>query len=70
MAKVTKNKEMEFEDIPVCMYAGDPEDEYCCSCNGITMELDGQVFSCKECQSYTPSEQKPVEVPIKFLIET
>lgn len=60
MAKVTKN---ELENIPVCMYAGDPEDEYCCACNGKTMELDGQVYSCKECQSYTPAKEEVVDVP-------
>lgn len=65
MAKVTKNKEAEFENIPVCMYAGDPEDEFCSKCNGITMDIDGQVYSCKECQSYTPKQEEPVEVPKK-----
>ena len=62
MAKVTKNKEKEFENIPVCQYAGDKEDEYCCACNGKTMEIDGQIFSCKECQSYTPTPEL-VETP-------
>ena len=51
-----------FEDIPVCQYAGDKEDEYCCACNGKTMEIDGQTFSCKECQSYTPAAE-PVDTP-------
>lgn len=62
MAKITKNKQEEFENIPVCQYAGDPEDEYCSGCNGITMAIDGQTFSCKECQSYTPTEE-PKETP-------
>lgn len=45
------------EDIIRCQYAGDHEDEYCCTCNGVTMEIDGKEFSCKECQSYTPIEE-------------
>lgn len=60
MAKAVKEKE--FEDIPVCMYAGDPDDEFCASCNGKTMEVDGQVFSCKECGGYT-AKPEPVQKP-------
>lgn len=59
MAKVNKK---EFEDIPKCKYAGDPGDEYCAHCNGITMEVEGEMYSCKECQAYEPEEQ-PVETP-------
>ena len=62
MAKNTKTKEQVVEDIPICQYAGDQTDEYCCSCNGKTMIIDGQEFSCKECQSYTP-KQEEVETP-------
>lgn len=70
MAKVTKNKEKEFEDIPVCAYAGDKEDEYCSGCNGKTMEIDGQIFSCKECQSYTPTPEPPTLEPNDTPVET
>lgn len=56
MAKINKKQ---FPDIPKCVYAGDEGDEYCSQCNGITMIVDGEQFSCKECQSYT--EPKPVE---------
>lgn len=62
MSKVTKKAEQEIEDIVVCSYAGDPEDEYCSACNGKTMVIDGKTYSCKECQSYTP-KQEPVESP-------
>lgn len=58
MAKVNKK----IEDIPVCMYAGDPNDEYCRSCNGQTMMIDQKEYSCKECQAYRPKEE-PVETP-------
>lgn len=61
MAKVNKEK---FEDIPVCMYAGDQEDEFCASCNGKTMTVDGVEYSCKECQAYTPKKEEPVEQPV------
>lgn len=60
MAKVTKKSK--FEDIPVCMYAGDPGDEYCVSCNGKTMIVNGEEYSCEECQAYCPKEE-PVETP-------
>lgn len=63
MAKVNKNKEQEFEQIIPCHYAGDPDDEYCCECNGITMKIDGQTFSCAECQSYTPKVIEPDATP-------
>lgn len=59
MAKVNKK---EFEDIPKCKYAGDANDEYCANCNGKTMEVDGETYSCKECQAYTPYEEL-VETP-------
>lgn len=56
MAKVSKKQ---FPDIPKCAYAGDEADEYCSQCNGVTMTVDGEEFSCKECQSYT--EPEPVK---------
>lgn len=59
MAKVNKK---EFEDIPRCKYAGDPGDEYCVNCNGVTMVIDSETYSCKECQAYTPAEEV-VETP-------
>lgn len=52
----------EFEDIAICKYAGDVSDEYCATCNGKTMEIDGEVYSCKECQAYEPA-QNIVETP-------
>ena len=54
--------DMKFEDIPRCKYAGDPGDEYCVNCNGVTMIVDGEEYSCKECQAYAPKEE-PVETP-------
>lgn len=61
MAKIIKK---EFPVILQCVYAGDQEDEYCSKCNGVTMIVDGEEFSCKDCQSYT--EPEPVkEEPAK-----
>lgn len=40
----------------VCKYAGDPEDEYCKSCNGCTMEVEGKSISCAECAGYEESD--------------
>lgn len=36
----------------ICKYAGDPTDEYCKNCDGITMEVDGNSISCTECTGY------------------
>lgn len=36
----------------ICKYAGDPTDEYCKNCNGITMEVDGNSIPCIECAGY------------------
>ena len=36
----------------ICKYAGDPTDEYCKNCDGITMEVDGNSISCTECAGY------------------
>lgn len=37
-----------------CQYAGDPNDEYCKSCNGLTMLVNGVEYPCTECTAYTP----------------
>lgn len=40
-----------------CIYAGDVNDEYCKSCDGINMEVDGKVISCVECAGYEKGEE-------------
>lgn len=35
-----------------CKWSGDMSDEYCKSCNGITMEVDGNSISCIKCAGY------------------
>ena len=41
-----------------CKWAGDMSDEYCKSCNGITMEVDGNSISCAECAGYEAGEEE------------
>lgn len=52
--------------ITKCQYAGDPNDEYCKFCNGVTMLVDGNELSCTECTAYSPvteTEEKVAEQP-------
>ena len=44
-----------------CKWAGDVNDEYCKGCDGITMEVDGNSISCKECAGYEEGEETNVE---------
>ena len=41
-----------------CKWSGDMSDEYCKSCNGITMEVDGNSISCTECAGYEAGEDE------------
>ena len=43
-----------------CKWAGDVNDEYCKSCNGITMEVDGNSISCAECAGYEAGEEDAI----------
>lgn len=40
-----------------CKWAGDVNDEYCKNCDGIEMEVDGNVASCKDCAGYEPGTE-------------
>ena len=47
-----------------CAYAFDKNDDYCKTCNGITMIVNGEEYSCTECQAYTEGDEvetKPTE---------
>ena len=35
-----------------CKWAGDQGDEYCRSCDGVTMDVDGKSISCDQCAGY------------------
>lgn len=41
-----------------CKWSGDMSDEYCKSCNGITMEVDGNSISCEKCAGYEAGEEE------------
>lgn len=48
----------------ICKYAFDKEDEYCQNCDGIKMEIDGNVVSCDECAGYEEgTEDAPTAEP-------
>lgn len=40
-----------------CKYAFDKDDEYCKTCDGITMDVDGNKIPCKECAGYEKGEE-------------
>lgn len=40
-----------------CKWAGDPDDEYCKNCDGVTMEVDGNKISCDQCAGYEPGDE-------------
>lgn len=53
-----------------CKWAGDVNDEYCKSCDGITMQVDGNSISCEKCAGYeagteevdsTPDMNEPIQ---------
>ena len=59
-----------------CKWAGDVNDEYCKGCDGITMDVDGNSISCKECAGYEEGEEttdeqteEPMPNPIPDKIE-
>lgn len=40
-----------------CKWAGDVNDEYCKSCDGITMGVDENSISCEKCAGYEESDE-------------
>lgn len=48
-----------------CKYAGDVNDEYCKSCDGVTMEIDGKSISCKECAGYEQGESVEINQDVQ-----
>lgn len=46
----------------ICKYAFDKEDEYCATCDGVQMEVDGNLIPCDQCAGYEEgSEDANVE---------
>ena len=67
---------MEVISMKKCKWAGDVNDEYCKGCDGITMQVDGNSISCKECAGYEEGEEttaekteEPIPKPIPDKIE-
>ena len=58
-----RKKEETFPDITPCKFAGDPDDEFCAQCGGVTMEIDGKKYSCSECQAYEAGEPVDAVTP-------
>lgn len=53
---------MKNNKIKPCVFRGDKEDEYCVSCNGVTMLIDNdEEVSCELCGGYAP-DNKDIEV--------
>ena len=48
-----------------CKWAGDPNDEYCKNCDGVTMEVDGNSISCAECAGYEAGAEEVDSTPDK-----
>ena len=48
-----------------CKWAGDPNDEYCKNCDGVTMEVDGNSISCEECAGYEAGTEEIDSTPDK-----
>ena len=48
-----------------CKWAGDPNDEYCKNCDGVTMEVDGNSISCAECAGYEAGTEEIDSTPDK-----
>ena len=49
-----------------CKWAGDPADEYCKSCDGICIMVEGIEKSCTECNGY---EEGPEEIEVESNVE-
>ena len=48
-----------------CKWAGDPNDEYCKNCDGVTMEVDGNSIPCAECAGYEAGTEEVDSTPDK-----
>ena len=48
-----------------CKWAGDPNDEYCKNCDGVTMEVDGNSIPCTECAGYEAGTEEVDSTPDK-----
>lgn len=51
----------------ICKYAFDKEDEYCATCDGVQMEVDGNLIPCDQCAGYEEGTEEAVN---KEAVET
>ena len=51
----------------ICKYAFDKEDEYCATCDGVQMEIDGNLIPCDQCAGYEEGAEEAVN---KEAVET
>ncbi len=56
----------------ICKYAFDKEDEYCATCDGVQMEVDGNVIPCDQCAGYEEGteEADTKEEAVEEAVET
>lgn len=45
----------------ICKYAFDKEDEYCATCDGVQMEVDGNLIPCDQCAGYEEGTEEAVD---------
>lgn len=46
-----------------CKWAGDPNDEYCKSCDGLNMVVDDKTITCDNCAGYEEGEETEEFMP-------
>lgn len=46
-----------------CKWAGDPNDEYCKSCDGLNMMVDDKTITCDNCAGYEEGEETEEFMP-------
>lgn len=55
----------------ICKYAFDKEDEYCATCDGVQMEIDGNLIPCDQCAGYEDGpEDANVEEETPMVVDT
>ncbi len=45
----------------ICKYAFDKEDEYCATCDGVQMEVDGNLIPCDQCAGYEEGTEEAAD---------
>lgn len=62
---MAKRITVKLETEKKCQFAGDPSDEYCSQCDGISIDIDGKPFAAHEsCQSFALASAEPDPTPV------